>query len=141
MFEFINSWYRRYFTDPQAALLVVLLVLSAIVLLTMGKMLAPLLAAMVIAYLLEGGVAKLQRKISSRFWAVNLVYLLFVAFMVFILFGLLPLLSKQVSQFFQEVPDMINNGQALLLQLPGQYPEFISEDYSRSIDHHDSSGF
>ena len=129
MFEFINSWYRRYFTDPQAALLVVLLVLSAIVLLTMGKMLAPLLAAMVIAYLLEGGVAKLQRKISSRFLAVNLVYLLFVAFMMFILFGLLPLLSKQVSQFFQEVPDMINNGQALLLQLPGQYPEFISEDY------------
>lgn len=129
MFEFINSWYRRYFTDPQAALLVVLLVLSAIVLLTMGKMLAPLLAALVIAYLLEGGVAKLQRKIPSRFLAVNLVYLLFVAFMMFILFGLLPLLSKQVSQFFQEVPEMINNGQALLLQLPGQYPEFISEDY------------
>ncbi len=66
----------------------------------MGKMLAPLLAAMVIAYLLEGGVSKLQRKSFSRFWAVNLVYLLFVAFMVFILFGLLPLLSKQVSQFF-----------------------------------------
>ena len=129
MFEFINSWYRRYFTDPQAALLVVLLVLSAVVLLTMGKMLAPLLAAMVIAYLLEGGVSKLQRKSFSRFWAVNLVYLLFVAFMVFILFGLLPLLSKQVSQFFQEVPEMINNGQALLLQLPKQYPQFISEDY------------
>jgi putative permease len=129
MFEFINSWYRRYFTDPQAALLVVLLVLSAVVLLTMGKMLAPLLAALVIAYLLEGAVSKLQRKSFSRYWAVNLVYLLFVAFMVFILFGLLPLLSKQVSQFFQEVPDMINNGQALLLQLPEQYPEFISEDY------------
>ena len=129
MFEFINSWYRRYFTDPQASLLVVLLVISAVVLLTMGKMLAPLLAALVIAYLLEGGVTKLQRKISSRIWSVNLVYLLFVAFMVFILFGLLPLLSKQISQFFQEVPDMINNGQALLLQLPGKYPEFISEDY------------
>lgn len=129
MFEFINSWYRRYFTDPQAALLVVLLLISAIVLLTMGKMLAPLFAALVIAYLLEGGVSKLQRKFFSRFWAVNLVYLLFVAFMVFILFGLMPLLSKQVSQFFQEVPEMITNGQALLLQLPGKYPEFISEEY------------
>ena len=72
MFEFINSWYRRYFTDPQAALLVVLLVISAVVLLTMGKMLAPLLAALVIAYLLEGGVSKLQRKLFSRFWAGNL---------------------------------------------------------------------
>ena len=129
MFEFINSWYRRYFTDPQAALLVVLLAISIVVLLTMGKMLAPLLAALVISYLLEGSVIKLQRKLFSRFWAVNLVYLLFITFMFFILFGLLPLLSKQLSQFFQEVPDMISNGQALLLQLPREYPEFISPDY------------
>jgi putative permease len=129
MFEFINSWYRRYFTDPQAALLVVLLGISIVVLLTMGKMLAPLLAALVISYLLEGSVIKLQRKLFSRFWAVNLVYLLFITFMFFILFGLLPLLSKQLSQFFQEVPDMISNGQALLLQLPREYPEFISPDY------------
>jgi putative permease len=99
----------------------------------MGKMLAPLLAALVIAYLLEGGVSKLQRKGLSRIWSVNLIYLIFVAFMLFILFGLMPLLSKQVSQFFQEVPDMINNGQDLLLQLPGKYPEFISEDYIEQL--------
>lgn len=129
MFDFISTWYRRYFTDPQAALLVVLLVLSVVVLLTMGKMLAPLLAALIIAYLLEGAVTKLQRRKFPRIWAVNLVYLLFVAFMLYILFGLMPLLSKQVSQFFQEVPDMINNGQDLLLQLPEQYPELVSEDY------------
>ena len=82
MFEFINSWYRRYFTDPQAALLVVLLGISIVVLLTMGKMLAPLLAALVISYLLEGSVIKLQRKLFSRFWAVNLVYLLFITFIM-----------------------------------------------------------
>jgi putative permease len=129
MFDFISTWYRRYFTDPQAALLVVLLVVSAVVLLTMGKMLAPLLAALIIAYLLEGAVTKLQRKMFPRIWAVNLAYLLFVAFMIFILFILLPILYRQISQFFQEVPDMINNGQELLLRLPEQYPELISEEY------------
>lgn len=133
MFEFISSWYRRYFTDPQAALLVVLLVLSAVVLFTMGQMLVPLFAALIIAYLLEGPISKLQKKRVPRFWAVNLVYLFFVAFMVFILFGLMPLLSKQVSQFFQEVPEMINNGQELLLRLPEQYPQFISEEYIAQI--------
>jgi putative permease len=129
MFEFVSRWYRRYFTDPQASLLVVLIVLSVVILATMGKMLAPLLAALVIAYLLEGAVYKLQKKKMPRFWAVNLVYLMFVAFMMFILFVLLPLLSRQVSQFFQEVPEMINNGQDLLLQLPEKYPEFISEEF------------
>ncbi len=133
MFEVISTWYRRYFTDPQAVLLVVLLVISVIILMTMGKMLAPLLAALVIAYLLEGAVTKLQLKKMRRFWAVNLVYICFVTFMIYILFGLMPLLSKQISQFFQEVPEMINNGQELLLRLPEQYPEFISEDYIEQL--------
>lgn len=129
MFDFIQSWYRRYFTDPQAALLVVLIVISAIVLITMGKMLAPLFAALIIAYLLEGAVKKLERKNIARFWSVLIVFTLFLIFMLFMLLGLMPILSKQVSQFFQEVPEMITNGQELLLQLPSKYPELISEDY------------
>ena len=129
MFEFISSWYRRYFTDPQAALLVVLLVVSIVVFALMGKMLAPLLAALVIAYLLEGPVKKLQDFNLSRLISVNVVFFLFVLFMLFILLGLLPIITKQVTQFFQEVPDMINNGQGLLLQLPNKYPEIISEEY------------
>lgn len=128
MFDFLTSWYRRYFTDPQAALLVVLLVIGFVIIYTMGRMLAPLFAAVVIAYLLEGGVQKLESYHAPRLLSVNIVFLLFLAFMVFLLLGLLPLISRQLSQFFQEVPDMINNGQELLLQLPEEYPELISEE-------------
>lgn len=133
MFEFISRWYRRYFTDPQASLLVVLIVISILILATMGKMLAPLFAALIIAYLLEGSITKLEKRNMPRLWAVNLVYIVFVAFMVFILLVLLPILSKQVSQFFKEVPDMISNGQSLLLQLPGQYPELVSVEYIEEL--------
>ena len=129
MFNFINTWYKRYFTDPQASLLVILLTLGLIILVTMGKMLAPLLAALIIAYLLEGAVSKLQIKEISRFVSVYIVYSLFLVLMAFILFGLMPLLSKQVSQFFQEVPEMIRNVQGLLLRLPEQYPELVSQEY------------
>ena len=129
MFNFINTWYKRYFTDPQASLLVIFMVFGLLIFLTMGKMLAPLLAAIVIAYLLEGAVSKLEKHDIERFTSVNIVYFLFLIFMGYILFGLLPLLSKQVSQFFQEVPEMIRNIQGLLLRLPEQYPDVISEDY------------
>ena len=129
MFNFINTWYRRYFTDPQASLLVILLAFGLIIFLIMGKMLAPLLAALVIAYLLEGAVSKLQMKDITRFASVNIVYSLFLVFMAYILFGLMPLLYRQVSQFFQEVPEMIRNIQELLLRLPEQYPDLISEEY------------
>ena len=129
MFNFINTWYKRYFTDPQASLLGILVVLGLVIFLIMGKMLAPLLAALIIAYLLEGAVSKLEQRDITRFVSVNIVYFIFLIFMGYILFGLMPLLSKQVSQFFQEVPEMVRNVQSLLLRLPEQYPDMISEEY------------
>lgn len=128
MFEYINAWYRRYFSDPQAALMVVLLLLSLVILLTMGKMLAPLLAAVVIAYLLEGPATKLEKRGLPRLLAVNIVFVTFMAFFIFIVLGLMPILWRQVAQFFQEMPRMINNGQELLLRLPEMYPMIITED-------------
>jgi putative permease len=132
MLDFINAWYRRYFTDPQAALLAVLLILSFITLYFLGGMLAPLLASIVIAYLLEGPVTKCERHLP-RLLAVNGVFLVFAAFMGFLVVILLPILSGQARQFFQEVPRMINKGQELLMRLPQQYPEFISEDAIRQL--------
>lgn len=128
MFEYLNSWYRRYFSDPQAALMVVLLAGSLIILLTLGKMLAPLLAAVILAYLLEGPIIRLQRRGTSRLLAMTLVFFTFIAFLVFIVLGLIPILWRQLAQFLQELPRMINNGQDLLLRLPELYPQVISED-------------
>ena len=133
MFDYINSWYRRYFTDPQAALLVVLLVVGFAIVFTMGKMLAPLIAAIIIAYLLEGPAQKIQKKINSRSLSVYIVFLLFMTFLGFLLIGLLPILSRQLSQFLQEVPYMIANGQELLLKLPEKYPDIISEAAVREV--------
>jgi putative permease len=133
MFEYINSWYRRYFTDPQAALLVVLLVVAFAIVFTMGQMLAPFLAAIIIAYLLEGPAQKIQKKITSRSLSVYIVFILFMAFLGFLLIGLLPILSRQLSQFLQEVPYMIANGQELLLKLPEKYPDIISEAAVREV--------
>ena len=127
MLDFINSWYRRYFTDPQAAVLAICLVLGTIIIYFMGKMLAPLIAAIIIAYLLEGPIKKLENRNIPRLLAVTIVYLFFIIFIVFLLLGLFPIVSRQLSQFFQEVPQMINNGQQLLLRLPEKYPEFVSE--------------
>jgi len=133
MLEYIQSWYRRYFTDPQAALLVVLLVIGFVLIYFLGSMLAPLLAAVIIAYLLEGAVSRLEQYRFPRLLAVTLVFLLFLVFLGFLVVVLLPIVSRQASQLFQELPGMINSGQELLLRLPQQYPELISEDAIRDI--------
>jgi putative permease len=128
MFEFVQSWYKRYFTDPQASLLVVLLIVSFVIMYFMGGMLAPFFAAIIIAYMLEGSVSTLETKNIPRLLAVNMVFVLFVTFLAFLVVVLLPIISRQASQFFQDLPGMVNDGQALLMKLPQQYPEFITEE-------------
>jgi putative permease len=126
MIAVVRTWFRRYFTDPEAVLLAILLLLGFSVVLTLGAMLAPVLASIVVAYLLDGLVCLLVRNKTPRVVAVTLVYLLFLAVLVFILLGLLPLLSRQVTQFFQEVPKMIADGRVLLMQLTERYPTVVS---------------
>lgn len=122
-----RAWLHRYFSDPQAVILALLLVGGFTVVIVMGEMLAPALASVVIAYLLEGMVRQLERRRFPRPLAVFVVFVLFLAFLLFLLLGLLPLLSQQVTQLIQELPNMVSQGQKALMRLPELHPEFISE--------------
>ncbi|MFO1372345.1 MAG: AI-2E family transporter [Candidatus Competibacteraceae bacterium] len=126
--KIISDWFQRFFSDPQTVILTVMLVLLTSVILFMGQDLAPVLASLVIAYLLEGVVRLLQYWTRlPRLLAVIVVFVLFLTFVLFLLFGLLPLASRQLTQLVQEFPSMIIKGQNLLLSLPAIYPEFITE--------------
>jgi len=129
----LTEWFKRYFSDPQVILLAVLLVGGFAVVLTMGHMLAPVLASMVIAYLLEGVVAKLERGSVPRLLAVLLVFVAFLIFVTLLLFGIMPQLSRQATQLFQQIPSMITKGQELLMQLPQHYPEIISPEQVQAL--------
>jgi len=126
MFDIVSIWYRRYFSHPQAVLLVLLLVISTLVLLYFGHMLAPVLAAVVVAYMLEVTVNHLERCGLPRFIAVSIVFAVFLTLLVFVLLGLMPILSRQITNFIQELPRMINEGRELLLRLPQLYPNVIT---------------
>lgn len=123
----ISSWFRRVLTDPQAVILFMLLLVGSAVILFMGQMLAPVIAAIVLAYLLEGLVVYLGHIRVPRVAAVFVVFILFSVFVLFLLLGLLPLIYQQFSQFMQQLPTMLVRGQEMLMALPQQYPAFISE--------------
>ncbi|MBK1701331.1 AI-2E family transporter [Thiococcus pfennigii] len=125
--QVLTAWFRRHFSDPQILFLALALLVVFAVVLTMGQMLAPVLASLVIAYLLEGLVGWLERRGWPRLAGVLVVYSLFVLFLILVLFGVLPQVSRQVTELVQQLPAMINEGQQALLQLPEQYPELFTE--------------
>jgi len=126
MIALVKKWYDRYFSDPQAIILTAVLLIGFTIVITMGEMLLPVLASIVIAYLLEGVVRIMQQHGSRRITAVILVYLIFLAFLVFFIFGVAPLVSSQLSELFRELPRYLSAGQQILLQLPQHY-SFVSE--------------
>ncbi len=126
MIDILKVWFNRYFSDPQAVLLAAILIIGFTVILTMGNMLAPVLAAVVIAYLLEGLIRKLERKGLRRIFAVIVVFSLFNAFVAVLLFGIIPLLSSQITALARELPKYLEIGRGILIQLPTDYT-FISE--------------
>lgn len=127
MIEFLQDWYQRHFSDPQVVILALFLIIGFAIILLAGDIIAPVLAGIVIAYLLDGAVEFLRRGRLPRVVALLIVFLLFIAFLLLVTFGLAPILFQQVTEFFRELPNMISQGQLLLMQLPERYPHFISE--------------
>ncbi|MCW9013299.1 MAG: AI-2E family transporter [Gammaproteobacteria bacterium] len=132
MISVLRSWYERYFSDPQAVILAILLFVGFSIILLMGEILTPVIAAVVIAYVLEGVVKKMQCCKIPHLVAVVSVVITFLLSVLIIFLGLVPIFSRQLSQFFSEVPNMLTSGQQLLLTLPQKYP-FISEKQIQEI--------
>jgi putative permease len=101
--KILTDWFRRYLSDPQLVFLTLLVLGVFAVVVTMGDMLAPVLASIVIAYLLEGLVGPLQRLGWPRLPSVLLVYVSFLLFLALVLFGVLPLASRQVTELVQQL--------------------------------------
>ena len=124
--ELLRDWFRRSFSDPQVVILAVVLLLFALVVFGLGAWLAPMFVSIVIAYLLEAVVGRLQRLGMPRMLAVLIVFLLFMTVLVFLLFGLIPLVSRQLTQLVQQLPSYTSQGLELLKGLPAAYPDLIS---------------
>ncbi|WP_395608694.1 AI-2E family transporter [Pseudomonas sp. B22129] len=128
MFKVLRDWIQRYFSDEEAVVLAVLLFLAFTAVLTLGGMLAPVLAGMVLAYLMQGLVTTLERLRLPGGVAVGLVFALFMGLLVVFIVVVLPLLWHQLITLFNELPGMLAKWQSLLLLLPERYPHLVSDE-------------
>ena len=125
--DFLRAWFKRTFSDPQVVILGLFLLAGFAVVFGLGAYLTPVFASIVIAYLLEAVVMRLERLGTPRLIAVIVVFVFFLATLLFLLFGLVPMLSRQLAALIQQFPNYISQGQDLLQQLPERYPQIVSE--------------
>ena len=135
MFAQLRQWYERNFSDPQVVILAILLLVGLLVVLLLGRMLAPVLASVTIAYLLEGFVLRLRRFGMPRLPSVLLVFIVFLAALFVLLLGVAPMITRQLAQVVQILPSYIRELRVLLAELPELYPQVVSEvQVARMVD-------
>jgi putative permease len=133
MLNFIQNITKKYFSDPEAVVLFFLMIAAILIVIFLGGMLTPFFAALIIAYLLEGLVVRLEKYHLPHWLAVMIVYLLFTGIVAFSLFLILPLLWQQSVAFITELPSMVNHTQTLLLTLPQKYPDIFTTEQVNQV--------
>ena len=133
MITVLKNFYHKYLSDPQAAILAILIVAGFSIIILMGNMLLPVFASIVIAYLLDDLVVKLKRSGLRRRYGVWVAYLLFLAALIILLFGVIPLLTTQITALVRELPQMIASGQKALENIPQNYPVISEQQLAESM--------
>jgi len=126
MLEFLTDWCKTRFSDPQAITLVFIIVGIGLALYFGSGLLAPLLVALVLAFLLEWPVAQMSRLGISRTMAASIVLVVFLGLMIILMFGLVPSIWRQGVSLVTDLPSMIDKGMLLVREFSADYPQFIS---------------
>jgi len=115
MFKFFKNWYDSHLTDPNQASLAFIILFVSIILYVLLATVVPILVAIVLAYMLEGLVYRIQEKSQlNRNIIVLLVYFFFLTLSTVLLFMLLPIMLEQLTLFIKSLPSMLEKGKDFL---------------------------
>lgn len=127
MIDIFRRWVTRYFAHEEAVALLVVIALCVTGVLLIGDIMAPVIASVIIAFLLQGLVALLERKRVPSRLAMLIAFLAFLGGAVAVVLFVMPLLWNQLINFFREMPSMLARGELLLDQLVTRYPQAFAE--------------
>ena len=126
MFKFFKDWYESHLTDPnQVALALIVLSITLVTYILLSTV-APILVAIILAYMLEGIVGRFSQSSNLKREAIVLfVYVSFIFIAILTLFMLIPIMLEQLTLFIKNLPLMLERGKALLLDFTSNNNNFI----------------
>ena len=126
--EFARRWLDHYFTHEEALLLVVLIAGGLLVVSWLGAVLAPFLTALIIAFILQGVLARLLAWGVPERASVLGAFGLFMAILAVLLVMVFPLIWRQTVGFVDAMPTMLDELQTFARRLPERYPTLLSAE-------------
>lgn len=125
MLEMFLQWYRRRFSDPQVVALFISLIIGFCIILFFHDILAPLLVAIVLAYLLEWPTQQLGKLGLSRLMAASIVLTIFMGISAMVFLIIVPIVWQQGMNLLFDLPSMVNSFNEYAKALPERYPALV----------------
>lgn len=132
-FQFIRNFFQRALPNSQVVSLATILLMGTLLIYSLSGLLMPVFASIILAYLLEGPVVKLENLQIPRLMAVCAVFFAFLTALGFIMFILIPIVSEQMVQLVQRIPEMVTSAQTAVMRISEKYPELFSDARIRDI--------
>ncbi len=126
MLKVVRSWIDRYFSDEEAVVLFLMLGFGLIFVVLWGDIMAPVIASIILAFVLQGLVTYLCLKGVNKAVAVYLSFTIFIGIVIAFIFLLLPLVWGQLSSLVQDSPNIFSNLKTYIFALQEQYPALVS---------------
>ena len=126
--DVVGGWVNRYFSRPDAIFLISVLLVIALVLYTLAGALAPVLTGLVLAFLLQGLVGRLEKLGSPRLLAIAVAMIVLIGTVATAVLLVVPLLWQQAADLLALAPTLVGMLRDGLSSLAEAFPEFITEE-------------
>ena len=115
------------FGEEEALLLLLLLIAGLTIIVTMGSVLAPGIAAFIMAFLLQGMQDRLSAMGCRHWLSLWITFFFFVGVIFLCLLFILPLIWNQLVNLYNQIPTMVLGMEQLLVKFQQDYPQALSE--------------
>ena len=126
--DVLGGWVNRYFSRPDAIFLISALLVISLVLYTLAGALAPVLTGLVLAFLLQGLVGRLEKLGSPHLLAIAVAMIVLIGTVATAVLLVVPLLWQQAADLLALAPTLVGMLRAGLSSLAEAFPEFITEE-------------
>jgi putative permease len=126
--DVLGGWLNRYFSRPDAIFLISALLVISLVLYTLAGALAPVLTGLVLAFLLQGLVGRLEKLGSPHLLAIAVAMIVLIGTVAAAVLLVVPLLWQQAADLLALAPTLVGMLRDGLSSLAEAFPEFITEE-------------
>ncbi len=132
MLRVFKRWSEHYLADEEAIGLLVIIATVLLLVLYASQVMAPVIASLIIAYLLLGIVQRFKAWMPEIL-AFHVTFGLFISFCVGVVLFIVPLIVRQLSALALELPNIFQKVQSQLDIYQQQYPDILSDAQIESV--------